>query len=176
MTDSNTKTDVSFVTRLLYYILLFMCASFIGWLYEIICVRIWLGVFVDRGVLHLPMCPIYGFGMLTLLAIFRKVKSPLLLFLGSALVTTGIELAASYILEYCFNMSLWSYAGWPLTFQDRISAISSAIFGLMAVLFVFLVKPPVDKLFGSRYRKTANFAVAALTVFCVIWEVRFYIQ
>ncbi len=175
MADPEVKKDGSFITLLLRYILLFVLASFIGWLYEIICVRIWLGVFVDRGVLHLPMCPIYGFGMLTLLAIFRKVKDPLLLFLGSALVTTVIELAASYILEYCFHLSLWSYAGWPLTFQDRISAISSGIFGLMSVLFICLVKPPVDKLFASRYKSYAAAAVGVLTAFCVIWELHFYL-
>ena len=35
-----------------------------GWLYEVACVYVMFGIYVDRGVLHLPACPIYGFGML----------------------------------------------------------------------------------------------------------------
>ena len=57
------------------YLLMFFLASFIGWLYEIICVYVVFGKYLDRGVLHIPCCPIYGFGMLILFFIFRKRKN-----------------------------------------------------------------------------------------------------
>ena len=92
-----------FLTR---FFLLFILAAFIGWAYEIGCVYVIFGFYFDRGVLHLPVCPIYGFGMLTLYPIFRKVKNPLIIFAGSTLISTIVELVASLILEYRFNLEL----------------------------------------------------------------------
>lgn len=169
MADNKQSLSESCV-MLTKYMLMFAAASFIGWLYEVICVCIWLGVYVDRGVLHLPFCPIYGFGMMILLGIFARVKNPAVLFFGSALITTGVELAASYILEYAFNMSLWSYEGWPFNFQNRISALSSCIFGLLALLFIKLVKPLAEKMYASDKRRVAAVSVAILYCFCLVWE------
>ena len=156
------------------YMFMFMAASMIGWMYEIACVRILYNIYYDRGILHLPMCPIYGFGMLMLLVIFRKVRNPVGIFVGSTIFTTALELASSYILEYKFNMILWTYEDWPLSFQNRISAVSSCMFGLMALMVMKLIKPVTDKLFESEYKMRASMTVAVLFIFCVIWEVSFY--
>ena len=155
------------------YLLLFMLAAFLGWLYEIGCVYVMFHHYQDRGVLHLPMCPIYGFGILLLLGIFRERKNLFLLFFGSALIATAIELASSYAIEYFLHESLWTYESWPLQFQGRISGVSSAMFGLLATLFLRLVRPPVGKLFRSRARMVAAVFTAALAVFCAVWELRF---
>ena len=161
------KKTCYFVTR---YLLLFGLASFIGWLYEIGCVWVMFHTYYDRGVLHLPLCPIYGFGILFLILIFRKVKNPFALFLCCVLVTTVIEYCSALLIESILHQSLWTYKGWPLNFQNRISGLSSAIFGLLAVFFIKLIKPPVDKLFESRYRSAAAVVVGVLFVLAVVWE------
>ena len=155
------------------YLLLFMAASFIGWLYEIACMELLFGVYADRGVLHLPLCPIYGFGLLILIAIFGRVRSSILLFAGSVLLTSGIELSVSYFMEYVFHTALWTYEGWPLSFQNRISLVSSCIFGLMALLNIKLIKPAVEKLYDSRYKKAVMISTCLIFIFCVIWELYF---
>lgn len=159
-----------FITK---YLLFFGLASFIGWVYEIICVWVLFRTYYDRGILHIPICPIYGFGILILIFLFRKIKNPFGLFAGSALVTTGVELLSSYVLEYRFNMILWTYEGWPLSFQNRISAVSSCLFGLMAVMFIKLIKPPFDRLFSSKYRWIAVLAVWIIVLLSVICEVSY---
>ncbi|MBR7088927.1 MAG: putative ABC transporter permease, partial [Lachnospiraceae bacterium] len=121
-------------------------------------------------VLHLPMCPIYGFGVLLLVLVLRTVRNPFGIFLGSFLIASGVELAASYILEYGFHRILWSYEGWPLSFQDRISLVSSLIFGVMATVFIKLVKPQIDKLFKSKHAAAAAVIVSMLFVAGVSWE------
>ena len=60
------KKAYLFITE---YLLLFSLASCIGWLYEMACVFIIYGYYFDRGVLHLPMCPIYGVGILLLMLV-----------------------------------------------------------------------------------------------------------
>lgn len=155
------------------YLLLFMKAAFIGWLYEIICVNIIYGRYIDRGVLHLPFCPIYGFGMLILYVILHKVKNNWIILGASILITTGVELITSYVAQYAYHVILWTYEDWPLNFQGRISAVSSCIFGIMA-LFVFrIIRPGVRKVFDGRLKMY----VAAMTIItfaaCIIWEIRF---
>ena len=163
-----TVKVLRFITK---YMLMFALASFIGWAYEVICTFVLFHYWADRGVLHLPFCPIYGFGILILYLIFRKVKEPLLIFLGSAVITTAIELGASYILEYFFHVQLWSYKGWYFNFDDRISLISSCIFGLMAVCFLKLIVPLTERIYSSKIKDIAAVSVALFYVFCIVWEV-----
>ena len=41
--------------------------SFFGWVYESILCSITSGTLVNRGFLNGPLCPIYGFGALTII-------------------------------------------------------------------------------------------------------------
>ena len=157
-----------FITK---YMLMFALASFIGWAYEVICTYVMFHYWIDRGVLHLPFCPIYGFGMMILYLIFRKLKNPLLIFTGSAVITTAIELGASYLLEYFFHVQLWSYRGWYLNFDERISLISSCIFGLLALLFLKLIVPLTERIYSSKIKDIAAVSVALFYIFCIIWEI-----
>ena len=54
------------------------------------------------------------------------------------------------------------------------TAVSSCMFGLMALMVMKLIKPVTDKLFESEYKMRASMTVAVLFIFCVIWEVSFY--
>ncbi len=163
----NAKKTYLFITE---YVLLFALASFFGWLYEMGCVFVIYGYYFDRGVLHLPMCPIYGVGILLLMLVLKRVNHTAGIFLGSFIVATGVELGASYLLEYGFHRVLWSYEGWPGSFQDRISLVSSIIFGLMATIFIKVIKPPIDRLFRSDHADFAAAIVVLLFIAAAAWE------
>lgn len=124
----------------------------IGWVYETIFTSILWGHFCGffaRGLLHVPVCPIYGFFALLLLAIFRTPlfrklsgwKKAAAAFLTGTAVCTLCELLASYGMEAILGEFLWSYDGWPLNFQGRISLFSSLLFGALTLVLVFGVTP-----------------------------------
>ncbi len=123
------------------YIMVFTVSAHIGWLYETILTSVRWGNFAERGFLQLPLCPIYGFGAVILLLLFGRLKSSIVIFLVSTVVTTMIELAASYLLEYFLHRQLWTYKHWPLHFQGRISFWSSVLFGVLAVLLIKIIYP-----------------------------------
>ena len=150
--------------------ILFIISAFVGWLYEIVTVCILYDRYIDRGILHLPLCPIYGVGMLLLYIFLHKQKNVFAIFGISAAITTSIELIASYAIEYFFHYYLWTYEGWPLSFQNRISLISSIIFGLMAVLVFKAVVPAVNKIYSDN-RIAVNITVCAITVFMIFAQV-----
>ena len=119
----------------------FVIAAFCGWVYEEICVRVKYGSFSHRGMLHIPLLPIYGFGAWGLAVLLRRVRSSAAFLLLSVLIASVFEYVCALLLELIFHETFWTYADWPLSFQNRISLISSLIFGLLALIFVKAVIP-----------------------------------
>lgn len=129
------------------YILEFMAAGFIGWIYEVLTVWIMWHYFENRGMLHMPIVPIYAVGAFILHIILgEKKRNPLFVFLFSAVITTIFELGASYFLEFIFHRQFWTYSAWWGSILDRSSIISSAIFGLFALIYFYIVHPLSDKI------------------------------
>lgn len=115
--------------------------GFIGWVYETVLTSAVWGFFAERGVLHLPILPIYGFCALLLILILGRLKNVPVIFLVGTVAITAAELAASYILDLFTDQPLWDYFSWPLNFEGRISLFSSLIFGVLCVLLIKLLHP-----------------------------------
>lgn len=161
-----TKTE-----RLSALVLEFTAYSFIGWLYETILTSAVWGRFAERGWLHLPICPIYGFCAMALLLIFRRIKSPALIFVVGTAVTTAAELATSYIVWELADSRLWDYDNWAFNFQGRIALGSSLIFGVLCLLLAKVLHPAAEYLFdkasgrlGSKILKITA-AITLLAIF-----------
>lgn len=149
----------------------FTAYSFIGWLYETILTSAVWGRFAERGWLHLPICPIYGFCAMALLLIFRRMKNPALIFVVGTAVTTAAELAASYIVWELADSRLWDYDNWAFNFQGRIALGSSLIFGVFCLLLAKVLHPAAEYLFdkasgriGSKVLKIT----AAITLLAIL--------
>lgn len=129
------------------YMIEFTAGAFWGWLYEEALELILHHAYADRGILHMPLIPIYGFGCLLLLLVYRKKEySAPFIFVSSALITTALELIASYPLEMILGYLPWYYGGWFLNYEGRISLPSSLLFGLLAAVFMKLIHPLCRKL------------------------------
>lgn len=151
------------------YIFVFCISAHIGWLYETIYTSIQWEEFAERGFLQLPLCPIYGVGAVVLLALFGRIKSVLAIFVAGTIVTTLIELAASYILEYVFHMELWTYRHWEYNFQGRIALGSSILFGVLTVLLIKVIDPIVCHFLKNMNGRSRMF-MSILIVFSIILD------
>ena len=100
--------------RLYTYMSTFVTSAFLGWLFETIYVSIRAGHLVDRGLLTMPICPIYGFGVLTLKILFgnpqKGWRGKVRYFFQSALLLTTVEFIGGAFLKYGYGQQLWSYA------------------------------------------------------------------
>ena len=167
------------------YILCFLLYAVCGWLYEVFLeVVVYRWGYSDRGVLFGPYCPVYGVGAMAFLLCFRPLMArrhpawlqwakPLLIFLGSALVATTIELATSYILEFLTGSWPWqTYTEYTFHFQGRIALSPSIRFGIGGVLFLFVLQPLFERLIGLLPHKVRTAAAAAalalLAADCVV--------
>ena len=144
----------------------FIAAAFGGWLYEEACVWILYRHLYNRGMLHLTICPIYGFGAWGMYLMLRKVKPAWLYFTLSVIIASVFEYACACLLEAIFHHRYWSYADWPFSVRDRISLISSLIFGLLSVLFARGVLPLLQRC--MKKGRAAVWNAAAIVSLCVI--------
>lgn len=150
----------------------FVFFGFVGWTYETVLTSISWGRFADRGWLHLPILPIYGFCGLAILLVLHKVKSVPLIFVFGTLFTTAAELASSYIIELFTDKRLWDYDSWAFNFQGRISLVSSLIFGVLCVLLIKVLHPfagyVMHKIGDRAVRISAVIFLAAIAADIVI--------
>lgn len=119
------------------YTYYFIIYAFLGWCTEVIYATTKTGKFVNRGFLNGPICPIYGFGVLLVLLLLSPLKQNLfILFAGSALLTTLLELVTGFVLEKLFHTSWWDYSSEPFNIKGYICLRFSLIWGVACLLVV----------------------------------------
>ena len=124
--------------------------SFLGWCAEVVFAACRRGIFVNRGFLNGPVCPIYGFGVALVLWLLEPVKSSfLLLFFGSMLVTTALEFIIGFIMESFFHDKWWDYSNNPFNITGYVCLEFSIIWGLACVLVVDVIHPIIQKLIDA---------------------------
>lgn len=121
--------------------------SFLGWCAEVVFAACRRGIFVNRGFLNGPVCPIYGFGVALVLALLAPVKdSFVLLFLGSMAVTTALEFIIGFIMESFFHDKWWDYSQNPFNIKGYVCLEFSLIWGFACVLVVDVIHPLIARL------------------------------
>lgn len=121
---------------------IFLIYAFLGWCTEVAFAAVTKGKFVNRGFLNGPVCPIYGFGMLIVVTLLWGLRYNLiLLFLGSAALTTALEFITGYVLEKFFHDKWWDYADKPFNIRGYICLEFTILWGLAASFVVGAVHP-----------------------------------
>lgn len=145
----------------------FVVFSFFGWIYE----SIWCSIieqnvgFVNRGVLLGPWLPIYGTGILIIFWFLKKfnIKNGLAIFVVATLISAGVELIGSYIMEAITGSFAWDYSEMFGNFQGRIAVKPDMMFGFLTLIAYFGVMPLMEK-WHKVNKKFRCFADAVLIV------------
>ncbi|MGX6978874.1 putative ABC transporter permease [Vagococcus elongatus] len=145
--------------------LLFLFYAIIGWLWETVYCSIKAKKFVYRGFLIGPYCPIYGFGILSVLYFIAPYQNNLLLLYSlSVIVVTVLEYFTSYILEKIFHATWWDYTGVPLNLNGRVALPVSLFWGTACVLIVKVIHPEVMKLTEFTLAHTGSYLYLMIAV------------
>lgn len=130
---------------MLYHALwVFFIYAFLGWCTEVSYAATKTGKFVSRGFLNGPWCPIYGFGVVIVLAFLEPLKDNLfLLFLGSVVLTSALEWLTGFLLEKLFAQRWWDYSDEPFNLSGYICLRFSLAWGFACLFVVKLLHPTV---------------------------------
>lgn len=149
------------------YVSYFFIYSFFGWVIEVILFLFQTKDFVNRGFLHFPILPIYGFGAVLISMIYKDDDHHWFgIALIGGLIASGIELITSYLLDFIFNISLWDYGTLKWNFQGRISLLSSILFMVGAVLIIKFLNPVIERKL-RRYKYSLKLEIV-LSIMCLI--------
>ena len=126
------------------FLMIFFVYAFLGWCMEVSYAALTSGKFVNRGFLNGPVCPIYGFGAVICLACLEPLKDSLiLLFIGSVVLTSLLELVTGYLLEKLFHQRWWDYSDMPFNLGGYICPLFSVLWGLACLFVVKLIHPTI---------------------------------
>jgi uncharacterized membrane protein len=104
-----------------------------------------IGKFINRGFLNGPFCPVYGFGVIAVIILLSPVKWSLpLLFIGSILLASLIELITGYILEKNFKQKWWDYSDMPFNISGYICLKMSLGWGIASIVVIYCIQPIVQ--------------------------------
>ena len=131
--------------QLYQFLCIFFVYAFLGWCTEVSYAALQTGKFVNRGFLNGPVCPIYGFGVVIILACLTPLKQHfILLFLGSVVLTSLLELVTGFVLEKLFHQRWWDYSDDPFNIGGYICLKFSIAWGLACLFVVDILHPTIQ--------------------------------
>lgn len=141
--------DLLWDTSLYDFLWIFLIYAILGWCAEVISHAVTLGKFVNRGFLNGSYCPIYGFGMVLVVICLTPIEDNIvLLFLGSIVLTTVLELITGFILEKLFHTRWWDYSNQKLNISGYICLKYSLLWGAACVFVMKIIQPLIISFIG----------------------------
>ncbi len=150
----------------LQIIIFFFAYCFLGWIWETSYVSIRKHKFVNRGFLHGPLIPIYGFGAMAILFATLPVKDNLfLVFVCGMLGASALELVTGCAMEAIFHVRYWDYTNIPTNIKGYISLPTSIVWGFFSILMIKFIHKPIE----HAVLDLSQTATEVLTVFLVMF-------
>ncbi len=112
---------------------LFLIYSFAGWLLETIASAVKQKMFVNRGLVNLPFCILYGISAVFIIVLASDLDG-IWLFIGSTILATFFEWVASHLIEACYHERWWDYSQMRFNVDGYISLGTSLFWGVLAFL------------------------------------------
>ena len=146
--------------------ILFIIYSVIGWIIEVIDIRIETKKWVNRGFLIGPYCPIYGWASILMTLLLKKYENdPVVLFFMSMIICATLEYLTSFIMEKIFKTRWWDYSNKKFNINGRVCLETMIPFGLLGLLLAYVLNP----FFIGNLSKLSNTAlnIIAIILFAV---------
>lgn len=91
--------------------------------------------------LLLPLCPVYGLGMLALLAVPPAWRAGPWLIVTGAVVTTAVEYAVHWDYETFLGVRFWDYSQVRSNLNGRVCLSFTLAWGVLSALAVWGIQP-----------------------------------
>lgn len=125
-----------------FILLLFFSYSIIGWISEVVYCSLMQHKLVNRGFLHGPLCPVYGFGGLLVVFLLKPFSENLFyLFAMGVFITSALEYITGWALETVFSTKWWDYSTYRFNIHGRVCLRNSLMFGILSVVGVLFIHP-----------------------------------
>ena len=135
------------------WLFFFFWYCFLGWIWECSYVSVKTAIerkkwnWINRGFLHGPVIPIYGFAAISILLATIPFKTNIwLIFILGALAASLMELVTGSFMEKTFHVKYWDYSDLPLNYKGHICLFVSLFWGALSVLMVKVIHVPIENI------------------------------
>ena len=121
----------------------------LGWVFESLYCSLTEKHWCNRGFLYGPICPIYGLGAVSAIAVFGNpavsaaMPPAWAVFVICAVGASTIEWFTSIAMERVFGTVWWDYSNLPLNIKGRVCVPAACLFGVGGLAIVYAVLPVV---------------------------------
>ena len=159
-----------------HWVFTFFLYVMIGWVYESTVESLYHRKFVNRGSLKGPYIPIYGVGGCVIIFVAMPFKeNGFLVFLSGLIGCTILEYFTGWLMETLFKKQFWDYSMLKFTYKNRISLLSSLVWGVMSLLMVYVIFPFMSWLcFAVPYPVIIAFDCIMMVIMSIdiIWTIK----
>ncbi|MCQ2448332.1 MAG: putative ABC transporter permease [Oscillibacter sp.] len=121
--------------------------SFLGWIAERIFAAATHSLTQRRRcLLLLPFCPVYGLGMMAVLALPASWRQGPWLILSGAIATTIVEYFYHWVCELWFGVWFWASSGVIGNLGGRVSLPFTLAWGILSALAIWMFQPIFQRL------------------------------
>ena len=156
-------------------VLSFFLYSLIGQIWEFSLSKVLGGKWYYSGFLHLPIIPLYGVSAIMMISAASFFQNdPMTIFIFSVIAITFVEYFTSLILEKVFKRTWWDYRETSLEivrkfqFEGRISLVVSLVWGVLALVVVYIIQPNVAHLANEVFLQFGFHISLVLLILLVI--------
>ena len=126
--------------------LCFFIYGFLGWCTEVAFAAGKERRFVNRGFLNGPFCPIYGFGVASVIVFLTPAQDNwILLYILSVILVTVLEGLTGWAMDKIFHNKWWDYSNMPLNIGGYVCLLFSLIWGVACVFIMEVIHPLIAK-------------------------------
>jgi len=157
--------------HMVQWLLFLYIYCFLGWVWESCYVSVKSRRWINRGFMHGPYLPIYGFGAIAVLLMTIPVKENLVLvYLFGMIGATVLEYITGAVMEHLFHVRYWDYSKERWNLNGHICLKCSLAWGAFSILMVRVIHCPIESLV---YRIPAQIAQTIAFVLTVVIAVDF---
>lgn len=148
----------------------FLIASIIGIVVEEIWTYLNFGVLESKkGLIYLPLSPIYGYGavIMTICASKFSKKKNIYIFLLCMIIGAFFEWVCSFFQESVLHTISWDYSNTPFNFGGRTNLLFSFFWGILGLFFVKYLYPKLSNLIEKIPKKPGTILTWILFILIV---------
>lgn len=128
-------------------IIFFVIYGFLGYVWEVLYVSLRQGKLCNRGFLHGPVLPIYGFGAIAIIGMTTPFKDNMLqVFLAGCVGATTLEYFTGEGMLRLFKVRYWDYSNAFANVKGYICLKASLTWGMFSVVALRWLHPAVQSL------------------------------
>ena len=161
---------VAYIGESVYELLFwFFSYSIFGWIFESTYMSFCNKKLTNRGFVHGPICPIYGFGGTMVHFILRGfADNYIILYMAGALLATALEFLTAKLMSGTLGYVWWDYSNKPYNYKNIICLESTLAWGVCSVLEVAVFSKVVMCMMNTIPIIWGKRIVVALAVYYII--------